>query len=206
MHRPGYVQGGQEVGRDYLLLRIHVRRIRGTLQYLYHCWMLHCRTRDEPWPQPLAALSYCTYIIVECCTVVPGMNPDLSHCQPYLRSLLTVKVMLSHHHTQVPRLQPLTESIIGQLFVNPILIGWQWEKMAANWFWSCSLHHLYECRKLTFGIQLNTLKGLSYEIDFENVNGNWQILALKRAAAGFWIIQRHLWFLVEIKHLLSGKC
>ena len=27
-HQPGYVQGGQEVGRDYLLLRIHVRRIR----------------------------------------------------------------------------------------------------------------------------------------------------------------------------------
>jgi hypothetical protein len=29
MHQPGYVQGGQEVGRNYLLLRIHVRRIRG---------------------------------------------------------------------------------------------------------------------------------------------------------------------------------
>jgi hypothetical protein len=28
MHQPGYVQGGQEVGRSYLLLRIHVRRIR----------------------------------------------------------------------------------------------------------------------------------------------------------------------------------
>ena len=29
-HQPGYVQGGQGVGRDYLLLlRIHVRRIRG---------------------------------------------------------------------------------------------------------------------------------------------------------------------------------
>jgi hypothetical protein len=26
-HQPGYVQGGQEVGRDYLLLGIHVRRI-----------------------------------------------------------------------------------------------------------------------------------------------------------------------------------
>jgi hypothetical protein len=32
MHQPGYIQGGQEVGRGYLLLRIHVRRIRGTLQ------------------------------------------------------------------------------------------------------------------------------------------------------------------------------
>jgi hypothetical protein len=31
-YQPGYVQGGQEVGRSYLLLRIHVRRIRGTLQ------------------------------------------------------------------------------------------------------------------------------------------------------------------------------
>jgi hypothetical protein len=29
MHQPGYVQGGQGVGRSYLLLRIHVRRIRG---------------------------------------------------------------------------------------------------------------------------------------------------------------------------------
>jgi hypothetical protein len=28
MHQPGYVQGGQEVGRDYLLLGIHYRRIR----------------------------------------------------------------------------------------------------------------------------------------------------------------------------------
>jgi hypothetical protein len=28
MHRPGYIQGGQEVGRSYLLLRIHYRRIR----------------------------------------------------------------------------------------------------------------------------------------------------------------------------------
>jgi hypothetical protein len=30
MHQPGYVQGGQEVGRDYLLLGIHYRRIRST--------------------------------------------------------------------------------------------------------------------------------------------------------------------------------
>ncbi len=52
----------------------------------------------------------------------------------------------------------------------------------------------------------DALKGLSYEIDFENVDENWQILALTRAAAGFWIFQRHLWFLVEIKHFLSGKC
>jgi hypothetical protein len=28
MHQPGYVQGGQEVGRGYLLLGIHDRRIR----------------------------------------------------------------------------------------------------------------------------------------------------------------------------------
>jgi hypothetical protein len=30
-----------------------------------------------------------------------------------------------------------------------------------------------------------SLKGLSYEIDFENVDKNLQILALIRAAAGF---------------------
>ncbi len=46
------------------------------------------------------------------------------------------------------------------------------------------------------------LKGLSHEIDFENVDENWQILALTRAAADFWIFQRHLWFLVKIKPLL----
>ncbi len=50
------------------------------------------------------------------------------------------------------------------------------------------------------------LKVLSHEIDFDNVDENWQMLALIRAAAGFWIFWRHLWFLVEIKHLLSGKC
>ncbi len=48
-----------------------------------------------------------------------------------------------------------------------------------------------------FAFKEITLKGLSYEIDFENVDENWQILALTRAAAGFWIFQRHLWFLVE---------
>jgi hypothetical protein len=32
MHQPGYIQGGQEVGRDYLLLGIHYRRIRSALQ------------------------------------------------------------------------------------------------------------------------------------------------------------------------------
>ncbi len=51
-----------------------------------------------------------------------------------------------------------------------------------------------------------TLKGLSHEIDFKNVDENGQIFALIRAAAGFWIFRRHLWFLVEIKHILSGKC
>jgi hypothetical protein len=30
------------------------------------------------------------------------------------------------------------------------------------------------------------LKGLSHEIDFKNVDENWQILALTRAAAGYW--------------------
>ncbi len=47
------------------------------------------------------------------------------------------------------------------------------------------------------------LKGQTYEIDFENVDKNWQILALTRAPAGCWIFQRHLWFLVEIKHLFE---
>ncbi len=56
--------------------------------------------------------------------------------------------------------------------------------------------------KITTGV----LKGLSYEIDFKNVDENWQILALIRAAAGSWIFRRYLWFLVEIKHVLSGKC
>ncbi len=36
------------------------------------------------------------------------------------------------------------------------------------------------------------LKGLSYEIDFENVDKNLQILALIRAAACFQIFRRHL--------------
>ncbi len=45
-----------------------------------------------------------------------------------------------------------------------------------------------------------SLKGLSHEIDFKNVVENGHILALLRAAAGFWIFRRLLWFLVEIKH------
>jgi hypothetical protein len=43
-----------------------------------------------------------------------------------------------------------------------------------------------------------TWKGLSYEMDFENVAKNWQILASIRAAAGFWIFRRHLWFLLKL--------
>ncbi len=50
------------------------------------------------------------------------------------------------------------------------------------------------------------LKGLSHEIDFKNVDENGQILALTRAAAGFWIFRRLLWFLIEIKHQFPGKC
>jgi hypothetical protein len=50
------------------------------------------------------------------------------------------------------------------------------------------------------------LKGLSHEIDFDNVDENRQMLALISAAAGFRIFQMHLWFLVEKKHLLSSKC
>ncbi len=51
--------------------------------------------------------------------------------------------------------------------------------------------------KHIFRFKLLNLKGLSHEIDFENVDENLQILALTRAAAGFWIFQRHLWFLVQ---------
>jgi hypothetical protein len=36
------------------------------------------------------------------------------------------------------------------------------------------------------------LKGLSLEIDFENVDENQQMLVLIRAAAGFGIFRRHL--------------
>ncbi len=42
-----------------------------------------------------------------------------------------------------------------------------------------------------------SLKGLSHEMDFENVDEDWQTLVLIRAAAGFWIFWRHLWFFVE---------
>ncbi len=38
-----------------------------------------------------------------------------------------------------------------------------------------------------FVLKKNLLKGLSYEIDFDNVDENWQILALISATAGFWI-------------------
>ncbi len=51
-----------------------------------------------------------------------------------------------------------------------------------------------------------SLKGLSHEIDFKIVDENGQILTLIRAAAGFWIFCRLLWFLVEIKHQFPGKC
>jgi hypothetical protein len=53
---------------------------------------------------------------------------------------------------------------------------------------------------------LPLLKGLSHEIDFKNVDENGQILALTRAAAGFWIFRRLLWFLIEIKHQFPVKC
>ncbi len=51
-----------------------------------------------------------------------------------------------------------------------------------------------------------SLKGLSHEIDFKNVDENGQILALIRAAAGFWIFRKLLWFFVEKKHQFRGKC
>ncbi len=59
----------------------------------------------------------------------------------------------------------------------------------------------------TFSLALTHLhlKGLSHEIDFNNAEENWQMLALISAAAGFWLFRRPLSFLVEIKHLLSAK-
>ncbi len=36
-HQPGYVQRGQEVGRGYLLLGIHVRRILAQQIIIHHC-------------------------------------------------------------------------------------------------------------------------------------------------------------------------
>ena len=41
------------------------------------------------------------------------------------------------------------------------------------------------CTNLFENLHVKSLKGLSYEIDFENVDENWQILALTRAAVGF---------------------
>ncbi len=55
-------------------------------------------------------------------------------------------------------------------------------------------------------IARKTLKGLSHEIDLDNFDKNLRMLALISAAASFWIFRRRLRFLVEIKHLLSGKC
>ncbi len=43
---------------------------------------------------------------------------------------------------------------------------------------------------------------MSYEIEFENVYENWQILALTRAAAGFWIffwLKENIFFPVNAK-------
>jgi hypothetical protein len=42
------------------------------------------------------------------------------------------------------------------------------------------------------GLAIDSLKGLSHEIDFENVDENGQIFALIRAAVGFRIFRRHL--------------
>ncbi len=75
--------------------------------------------------------------------------------------------------------------------------------------WDCVSRE--RIQKLLFTVQADSsrskhLKGLSHEIDFKNVDENGQILALTRAAAGFWIFQRLLWFLIEIKHQFPGKC
>ncbi len=38
MHRPGYVQGGQQANRGYLLLGVHHRRIHSFTLILFACW------------------------------------------------------------------------------------------------------------------------------------------------------------------------
>ncbi len=63
-----------------------------------------------------------------------------------------------------------------------------WRKEDGGEPWSGFLHII---------VDLNW-KGLSYETYIENVDENWQILALKRAPAGFRFFWKHLWFLVEI--------
>jgi hypothetical protein len=60
--------------------------------------------------------------------------------------------------------------------------------------------------RLSQGQQNYFSKGLSHEIDFDNIAKNWRILVFISAAAGVWILRRHLWFLVQIKHPLCGKC
>ncbi len=65
---------------------------------------------------------------------------------------------------------------------------------------------LHQQRNYREGWPLADLKGLSHEIDFKNFDENGQILALTRAAAGFRIFRRLLWFLIEIKHQFPGKC
>jgi hypothetical protein len=37
MHRPGYVQGGQEAKRGYLLLGVHYRRIHSSTMIMWDC-------------------------------------------------------------------------------------------------------------------------------------------------------------------------
>ncbi len=54
------------------------------------------------------------------------------------------------------------------------------------------------------GGSIISLKWQSYEIDFENVDENWQILALIRAAAVFWIFRRHLWLHTTLYIRITG--
>ncbi len=67
----------------------------------------------------------------------------------------------------------------------------------------CPSRSRCSCKKIMLW---SILKGLSHEIDFDNIAKNWRMLAFISAAAGFLIFRRHLWFLVERKHPLSGKC
>ncbi len=89
--------------------------------------------------------------------------------------------------------------------------GWDvancgWDLAESIYFFASGNEMLLNYTHKTPRLAYQSLKGLSHEIDFKNVDENGHILALLRAAAGFRIFWRLLWFLVEIKHHFPGKC
>ncbi len=73
---------------------------------------------------------------------------------------------------------PHLEKVAGQLVLS-------WDEPMHSWTverWGNGQHSVEVIILLRTG---DSLKGLSYEVDFENVDVNWQILAIIRAAAGF---------------------